>query len=344
MAKMKKFFKKRFDEETTAESKLFFTGGFKNKYYLHNDVINIARFLSIILPRKLEWKKDNPHILVDRIEILSDGVFNDNDLVDIAAFGYTRGGTFKTRNRLTIVGLGKKQAKELKTLEDPCPPLEKKVEQTKTEADFLKGSEGEAEAKEKKKPNHTRTLELDQRMLYAPQSNVGVLTFDETGGYVTIPDKFVIFTKQENEDQETTENEGVKMMRELQRSKFKLDTQVDEQEVELVTGVKVKEKPLKKEFISFQSSLRTVAEMAEKVAAFQGITGKNSKVVNLFDKIYGDDKAGEFVGLMDCSKFVPAELLPRSEYVTKARYRFITVIYHFERRELMRWKRTMCRV
>jgi hypothetical protein len=324
---MKKFFKKRFDEETTPESKLFFTGGFKNKYYLHNDVINIARFLSIILPRKLEWKKDNPHILVDRIEILSDGIFNDNDLVDIAAFGYTRGGTFKTRNKLTIVGLGKKQAKELKTLEDPCPPLEKKVEQTKTEDDFLKGTDTEKDEKEKKKPNHSRTLELDQRMLYAPQSNVGVLTFDETGGYVTIPDKFVIFTKQDNEDQETTTNEGVKMMRELQRSKFKLDTQVDEQEVELVAGVKVKEKPMKKEFISFQSSLRSVAEMAEKVSGFHGVTAKNSKVVNLYDKIYSEDTSREFSQIMDCSKFVPAELLPRSEYATKSRFRFITVGY-----------------
>ena len=73
--KMQKFFKRRFSDETSAESKLFFTSGFKNRHYLHHDVNNIARFLSVILPRKTEWKKDHPHMVVDRIEMLSDGMF-----------------------------------------------------------------------------------------------------------------------------------------------------------------------------------------------------------------------------------------------------------------------------
>lgn len=36
-------------------------------------------------------------------------------------------------------------------------------------------------------------------MLYAPFSNIGAMNFEKTTGYITIPDKYVMYTKL-NED------------------------------------------------------------------------------------------------------------------------------------------------
>jgi ribosome biogenesis protein BMS1 len=328
LKKMKKFFKRRFDDETTPESKLFFTGGFKNRYYLHSDVNNIARFLSVILPRKLEWKNDHPHLLVDRMEILTDGMMTDEDLVEVALFGYTRGSTFAKQQAALLVGLGKRGLKDIKVIDDPCPPLEKKGDGMSNEIEYANEASGDAKGadgeKKAKKPNQSRTLELNQRLLYAPQSNVGVLSFDETGGYVTIPDKFVIFTKREGEDENNSQHEGVKMMRELQQAKNKMDTAVDDDEVELISGLTIKEKEMKKEFISFQNSLKAVSNIAEKVSKFEGKTAAQSKYVDLYSKIYEDKNDSSLKGLMDCSKFTPPEYQSVDYYVKNAKKRFIT--------------------
>lgn len=34
-------------------------------------------------------------------------------------------------------------------------------------------------------------------MLYAPQCHLGFLNFDKSGGFITIPDQYVMFTKRE---------------------------------------------------------------------------------------------------------------------------------------------------
>ena len=39
-------------------------------------------------------------------------------------------------------------------------------------------------------------------MLYAPFSNVGALNFEKATGYITIPDKQVIYTRVADEDEE----------------------------------------------------------------------------------------------------------------------------------------------
>lgn len=74
LRKLKSKMKKRFSKETTAETRLFWLSGVKNDYYLHRDVVNLARYISLIQPRVFEWKKENPHILIDRFECLTDGV------------------------------------------------------------------------------------------------------------------------------------------------------------------------------------------------------------------------------------------------------------------------------
>lgn len=45
-----------------------------------------------------------------------------------------------------------------------------------------------------------------ERVLYAPYTNIGSLNFENTTGYISIPDKNVIFTRlNDNEDQEKNE-------------------------------------------------------------------------------------------------------------------------------------------
>jgi len=50
-----------------------------------------------------------------------------------------------------------------------------------------------------------RTLKDREKVLYAPFSNIGALNFEKTTGYITIPDKQVIYTRINDgeDDQET---------------------------------------------------------------------------------------------------------------------------------------------
>ena len=72
-------------------------------------------------------------------------------------------------------------------MEDPCPiELKKTVKQKQSEL-----------ATGKKKGG--RKLTDKERVLYAPFSNIGAMNFEKTTGYITIPDKYVMYTKL-NED------------------------------------------------------------------------------------------------------------------------------------------------
>ena len=66
--KIKKMLAKRFEKEVTKKTKLFFMQGLKNDKYFYRDVHNLARFVSVIVPREVEFKKNNAHIIVDRFE------------------------------------------------------------------------------------------------------------------------------------------------------------------------------------------------------------------------------------------------------------------------------------
>ena len=77
-----------------------------------------------------------------------------------------------------------------------------------------------------KKSKKMRSLKDKEKVLYAPFSNIGSLNFEKTTGYITIPDKQVIYTRVQEEDQELAKiardqeeaegNEGQKMVWQLQ--------------------------------------------------------------------------------------------------------------------------------
>lgn len=53
------------------------------------------------------------------------------------------------------------------------------------------------ETKEEKKNNKRRTLKQNERIIYAPYADLNTVNFDKTGGYITIPEEHVVFTKLE---------------------------------------------------------------------------------------------------------------------------------------------------
>lgn len=53
-----------------------------------------------------------------------------------------------------------------------------------------------------------RTLKDKEKVLYAPFSNVGALNFEKATGYITIPDKQVIYTRVADDDDDLPEKPG----------------------------------------------------------------------------------------------------------------------------------------
>ena len=49
-----------------------------------------------------------------------------------------------------------------------------------------------------------RTLKDKEKIIYAPFSNLGALNFEKSTGYITIPDKQVIYTRVGQEDEEAS--------------------------------------------------------------------------------------------------------------------------------------------
>lgn len=69
-------------------------------------------------------------------------------------------------------------------------------------------------------------------------SNLGFLNFDKSGGFVTIPLEYVKFTQEAS--QEEAEEEGVKLVRELQTKSTTLDQNLrDSEGLELLDGMEV---------------------------------------------------------------------------------------------------------
>jgi len=149
------------------------------------------------------------------------------------------------------------------------------------------------------------------------------------------------------------------MIRDLQDASKFLDEDIQDADVELIDGVKIEreDETLKKQNkineLSIKKELQGVSDLAHRISNTQGLTGLQTKAVNLADIIYGanDTSKSDYIyqenpnkkqnkrniastiytdgwneKIQDCSKyFTPAEeMLSREEYAAKARYRFIT--------------------
>ncbi len=89
-------------------------------------------------------------------------------------YGYVRGTYFHKNNKVHISGLGDYSIDQVTRISDPVP-----IETVNKD-------------QEKKK---WRTLKDKEKIVYAPFSNLGSLNFDRSSGYITIPDKHIVYTK-----------------------------------------------------------------------------------------------------------------------------------------------------
>lgn len=91
MKKIKKALKHRFWTEVYAGAKLFYLSGLLHDEYLYNEIKNLARFISIIKFRPLNWHMTHPYILADRVEDLTPPeLIRQNPKVDrtVSLYGY----------------------------------------------------------------------------------------------------------------------------------------------------------------------------------------------------------------------------------------------------------------
>ena len=54
-----------------AGAKLFYLSGMKNGKYMKREVLNLARFISVMKFRPLSWRMAHPYLLTDRLEVSS---------------------------------------------------------------------------------------------------------------------------------------------------------------------------------------------------------------------------------------------------------------------------------
>ncbi|QSL65758.1 hypothetical protein MERGE_000036 [Pneumocystis wakefieldiae] len=187
----KKRLKRRFWTEIYQGAKLFYLSGVINGRYPDREILNLARFISVIKFRPLIWKSSHPYLLADRMEDITDPQkIHENPFCDriVVLYGYLKGTSFPATNgRIHIPGVGDLSVSEISSLPDPCPLVEK-----------------------------TRTLGERQKLIYAPMSDVGGVMFDKDAVYIDIPTND--FSKKDTEECGI----GEKMIIELQKSNHDL--------------------------------------------------------------------------------------------------------------------------
>ena len=239
---MKRQIKKRFQKEATDKAKLFYLYGIINGLYPKIQIHNLARYLKVIKPVALQYRINNPYIFSDKyITHLT----NDEDETVVSFFGYVRGGAFNKNRYVYINGLGDYKIESVKTVNDPCP----------YETVEVKGV-------------IKRTLKQKENTIFAPWCKLNNIEFDKSDGFITIPEKYVNFTKRDIEEDEV--GEGVKIMREM-HAKEESDDEEEEvekesdDEIELYKGINVKEIKSKKKDLKPHQQLNKILNSFSKI-------------------------------------------------------------------------------
>ena len=224
LSKYKKKIKNRFLKDATDKSKLFYLYGIKNNLYIKQQLHTMARFLKVTNPNTPLFRINHPYIICDRYDItfIKNSNNDDNDDVMVSFFGYVRGAHFNKNVTIHINGLGDFNIDYIKKMDDPCP-----IEIV--------------EKNGKKK----RTLKQKDKNLYAPYCNVNSLEYDRNSGYINIPEKYITFTKGVKENEDLGNDEGVKMVRELQDVNEDIDKNINEGDLEIIGGVNIESDNIK---------------------------------------------------------------------------------------------------
>lgn len=174
MRSSKKALKHRFWTEVYQGAKLFYLSGVINGRYPDREILNLARFISVMKFRPLKWRNEHPYLLADRIvDITHPTLIEDNPKIDrkVALYGYIHGTPLPYENaRVHIPGVGDLTVKEAERLPDPCPtPYILKQEEQKNEG-----------------PKRRRRLDDKMKTIYAPMSDVGGVLMDKDAVYIDV--------------------------------------------------------------------------------------------------------------------------------------------------------------
>lgn len=168
----KKALKNRFWTEVYKGAKLFYLSGVMNGRYPDREVLNLARFISVLKFRPLKWRNEHPYLLVDRfVDLTHPSLIESQPKTnrEIALYGYLRGTPLRPGQQAHIPGLGDVKVETCEPLVDPCPtPAAIKREE---------GSDGK---------RGRRRLDDKLKTLYAPMSDVGGVMIDKDAVYIDV--------------------------------------------------------------------------------------------------------------------------------------------------------------
>ncbi|ODQ67224.1 DUF663-domain-containing protein [Nadsonia fulvescens var. elongata DSM 6958] len=170
----KKRLKQRFWTEVYQGAKLFYLSGVINGRYPDREILNLARFISVMKFRPLKWRNEHPYLLADRVvDITHPNLIEENPKVDrkVTLYGYLHGTPLPYANaRVHVPGIGDLNVKEVERLPDPCAtPYAQKIEE--------QNSTG---------PKRRKRLDDKMKTIYAPMSDVGGVLVDKDAVYIDV--------------------------------------------------------------------------------------------------------------------------------------------------------------
>ncbi|OLL24146.1 Ribosome biogenesis protein bms1 [Neolecta irregularis DAH-3] len=183
----KKSLKKRFWNELYQGAKLFYLSGVINGRYPDREIHNLSRFISVMKFRPLIWRNAHPYLVADRMEDLTPPQqVHEEPKCDrtITLYGYLRGTNLSDNQaRIHIPGIDDFTISDIAALPDPCP---------------APGAPG---------VKKRRSLSEKQKLIYAPLSGAGGITFDKDAVHIDIPT--TNFTRDEDMSQNSEDEDGI---------------------------------------------------------------------------------------------------------------------------------------
>ncbi|KAK9454293.1 hypothetical protein V1511DRAFT_489238 [Dipodascopsis uninucleata] len=169
----KKRLKHRFWTEVYQGAKLFYLSGVLNGRYPDREILNLARFISVMKFRPLKWRNEHSYMIADRIvDITHPAEIERNSKIDrkVTLYGYIHGTALPSHNaRVHIPGIGDLTISDVEKLPDPCPtPYQEK-----------KNAE-DGKVKRRKR------LDDKLKVVYAPMSDVGGIMIDKDAVYIDV--------------------------------------------------------------------------------------------------------------------------------------------------------------
>lgn len=196
LKEQKRRLKHRFWTEVYQGAKLFHLSGVLNGRYPDQEITNLSRFISAVKFRPLVFRNAHPYLLADRIQDLTPPeTIRAQPKCDrtVTLYGYVRGVNLPARDAAVhIPGAGDLVVSTVERLADPCP-----LPTLESERRRKMGEKG--------------------KLIHAPMSDVGGMTFDKDAVYVNVPGSF---SRVEGEE---PAGEGERMVMDLQQAQTLAD-------------------------------------------------------------------------------------------------------------------------